>query len=94
METSQKFIYHYDTDIVTLTTTTMSPTSLPIQNITLRTVTLGPLGFPMLPSIPPLPDITDFNPLPDDTTLPILAGVAGFLPLWFLIGKSYRPYKE
>ena len=88
-----KFIYHHDTEIVTLTTTTMMPTIPPVQNVTLRTVTLGPLGFPMLPTLPPLPDIGALNLIPEDVNVPLLAGLVGFFPLWFLIGKQ-RIYRK
>jgi len=81
-----KFIYHHDTNIVSLTTTTMMPTVPPVQNVTYRTVTLGPLGFPILPALPPLPDIGSLNLLPEDANLPLFAAALGVLPLWFLVG--------
>jgi len=86
MRKRTKFINQHDTEIVTLLTTTMTPTIPPIQNVTLRTVTLGPLGFPMLPTLPPLPDIGGLNPFSDAANIPLLAVLGGFLPLWFLIG--------
>lgn len=84
-----KFIHHHDREIVTLLTSTMTPTIPPIQNVTVRTVTLGPLGFPMLPTLPPLPplpDIGGLNPFSETANLPLLAALVGFFPLWFLIG--------
>merc|ERR1712050_71997 len=56
------------------------------HSITVRTITLPPLGFPMLPTIPPLPSIETVNQISEAAVLPILTAAAGFLPLWFLIG--------
>jgi hypothetical protein len=81
-----RFIFQPDRKIVSLTTTAAVPT--PTMAVTVRSVSLGPLGFPILPTLPPLPplpDIGSLNPLPAVATTPLLAA-AGFLPLWFLIG--------
>ena len=86
MEEVSKFILQIDKEIVTATTTLSMETS----SVTVRTVDIGPLGFPPLPQLPDLPlvpDIQDLNSFLGSSVVPLATGLLGFFPLWFLIGK-------
>ena len=90
-----EFIVHNDTEIVMLDNSNYEASEANVtSSVTVRTVTLPPLGF--IPTLPPLPPIEDVaTSLPDLATnvaIPALEqGVMAALeslPLWFLLGKS------
>ena len=86
------FIVQNDTEIVDNSIYDASDANVS-SSVTVRTVTLPPLGFlPTLPSLPPIEDVaTSLPDLATNVAIPALdqlvMAALESLPLWFLIGK-------
>ena len=86
------FIVQNDTEIVDNSIYEASDANVS-SSVTVRTVTLPPLGFlPTLPSLPPIEDVaTSLPDLATNVAIPALdqlvMAALESLPLWFLIGK-------
>ena len=88
------FIVQNDTEIVVLDNSIYEASDANVSSsVTVRTVTLPPLGFlPTLPSLPPIEDVaTSLPDLATNVAIPALdqlvMAALESLPLWFLIGK-------